>query len=91
MDRVVLAREPGVLFEGAITRSVGGAPLSAAVRWPDGSPGVFSGTEDPGHPGKLLSWTLTYGQLPVINTYTQPPLTRDGAGNIVAQPAIAAT
>lgn len=91
MDRIVLAVDPDLLLVGQIVRSPAGAALSGAVRWPDGSPGTYSGTESPGFPGKVDSYVLTYGQLPVISTYTQPPLTRDSGGNIVNRPAIAQT
>lgn len=80
-----LARTPEILIVGAITRDAGGAPVSAAVAWPDGTTGVFTGTASVSFPGALDSYTITYG---TTRTYTQPPVTRDAAGNITAHPAI---
>lgn len=81
-----LARTPEVLIVGAITYT-NGAPTSAAVAWPDGTAGVFTGTPSQAFPGSLDSYTITYGD-PVTRTYTQPTVTRDTAGNITNQPAI---
>lgn len=79
-----LARTPEVLIVGAITLT-DGAPTSADVVWPDGTEGVFTGTPSAIFPGSLDSYTITYG---TTRTYTQPPVTRDAAGNITDHPAI---
>ncbi|QDG65862.1 hypothetical protein NIBR502772_06190 [Pseudarthrobacter sp. NIBRBAC000502772] len=80
-----LARTPELLIVGAITRDSGGAPTSAAVVWPDGTAGTFTGTPSATFPGSLDSYTITYG---TTRTYTQPTVTRDGTGTITNQPAI---
>lgn len=79
-----LARTPEVLIVGPITLT-DGAPTSAAVEWPDGTAGVFTGTPSVAFPGSLDSYTITYG---TTRTYTQPTVTRDANGNITNQPAI---
>lgn len=78
-----LARTPEALITGPITLT-NGAPTSAAVTWPDGTLGVFTGTPSPTFPGSLDSYTITHGS----STYTQPTVTRDANGNITNQPAI---
>lgn len=82
-----LARTPEALIIGAITRDINGAPTSANVVWPDGTAGTFTGTPSEDFPGALDSYAITYGN-PATRTYTQPPVTRDTAGNITNQPAI---
>lgn len=79
-----LARTPETIIHGPITLQ-GGAPVSAAVQWPDGTAGVFTGTPSPTYPGALDSWTITYGD---SKTYTQPTVTRNSAGEVIDQPAI---
>ena len=79
-----LARTPEALIVGAITLTAG-APTSAAVVWPDGTTGVFTGTPSATFPGALDAYTITYG---TTRTYTQPTVTRDANGNITNQPAI---
>jgi len=79
-----LARTPEVMIVGPITLT-DGAPTSAAVVWPDGTAGVFTGTPSATFPGSLDSYTITYG---TTRTYTQPTVTRDASGNITNQPAI---
>jgi hypothetical protein len=78
-----LARTPDVLFVGVVTLT-SGAPTSAAVVWPDGTAGVYTGTPSVTFPGSIDSYTLTYG----TTTYTQPAVTRDASGNVTNQPAI---
>lgn len=78
-----LARTPEVLFSGPITLTAG-APTSAAVTWPDGVVGTYSGTPSVTFPGSIDSYTITRG----TTTYTQPTVTRDSNGNITLQPAI---
>jgi len=79
-----LARDPSALFVGAITLT-DGAPTSAAIVWPDGTTGVYTGTPSPTFPGSIDAYTITYG---TTRTYTQPAVTRDAAGTITNQPAI---
>jgi hypothetical protein len=83
MDYATLARTPEALIVGTITYT-NGAPTSAAVAWPDGTAGVFTGTPSATLPGSLDAYTITHG----ATTYTQPAVTRDTAGNITNQPAI---
>jgi hypothetical protein len=83
-DYLTLARTPELLIVGTITYT-NGAPTSAAVAWPDGTTGVFTGTPSATFPGSLDAYTITYG---TTRTYTQPTVTRDGSGNITNQPAI---
>jgi hypothetical protein len=78
-----------VLISGAITRDSNGAPTLAAVIWPDGTPGTFTGTPS-AVLGALDGWSITYGS-PVTKTYTQPAVTRNGSGAITNQPAITIT
>jgi hypothetical protein len=84
LDYAQLARDPESLFVGAVTRDANGAPTSAAVTWPDGTMGQYTGTASTAFPGSIDSYTLTHG----TTTYTQPTVTRDTAGNITNQPAI---
>lgn len=79
-----LARDPSALFVGAITLT-DGAPTSAAVVWPDGTTGVYTGTPSVAFPGSIDAYTITYG---TTRTYTQPAVTRDADGTITNQPAI---
>ena len=78
------ARTPETMFTGTITLT-NGAPTSAAVTWPDGTTGVYTGTPSAAFPGSIDAYTITYGTTTV---YTQPAVTRDSAGNITNQPAI---
>lgn len=78
------ARTPEAMFTGTITY-VAGAPTSAAVIWPDGTTGVYTGTPSTAFPGSIDAYTITYGTTLI---YTQPAVTRDSAGNITNQPAI---
>jgi len=79
-----LARTPEALITGPITLT-NGAPTSAAVTWPDGTTGVYTGTPSPTFAGSIDSYTITYGTTKI---YTQPTVTRDANGNITNQPAI---
>jgi len=77
------ARDPWALFTGTITYT-NGAPTSAAVTWPDGTAGVYTGTPSSAFPGSIDAYSITKG----ATTYTQPAVTRDASGNITVQPAI---
>lgn len=79
-----LARDPSALFVGPITLT-NGAPTAAAVIWPDGTEGNYTGTPSAIFPGSIDAYTITYG---TTRTYTQPAVTRDAAGTITNQPAI---
>jgi hypothetical protein len=79
----VLARDPWALITGPVTYT-NGAPTSAAVTWPDGTTGVYTGTPSSAFPGSIDAYTITHG----TTTYTQPAVTRDTNGNITLQPAI---
>lgn len=80
------AADPSRLWTGTVTRNTDGAATSAAILWPDGVTGTYTGTPSTTHPGAVDAYTLTHG----TTTYTQPPVTRDTAGNITNQPAITA-
>lgn len=81
-----LARSPEALIVGAITSDAGGAPTSAAVIWPDGTAGTFTGTPS-AIAGALDGYAITYGA-PAARTYTQPAVTRNTAGHITTRPPI---
>lgn len=84
-----LARDPGLLISGAVTRNAAGTAVSAAVTWPDGQPGGYLAlTFNPS--GAVDSWRVTYGS-PVTKTYTQPAVTRDASGAVSTLPAIVVT
>lgn len=83
-----LAANPDALIIGAITRNSDDAVTSAAVEWPDGTPGVFTATDlSTAFPGAVDGYTITYGS-PVQATYTQAPVTRNANGAVVTRPAI---
>ncbi|OHD15070.1 MAG: hypothetical protein A2Y38_26020 [Spirochaetes bacterium GWB1_59_5] len=88
-DRLAaLARTPEVLIAGTITRDANGAATSAPVVWPDGTPGTYTALEvSTEHPGAVDSYSVTYGS-PVVQTFTQPTVTRNAAGAVTACPAI---
>lgn len=77
---------PAALFSGAVTLS-NGAPVSASVKWPDGTVGVYSGTESTEFPGAIDGYTITYAGIPTL-TVTQPGVTRDAEGYVTNSPAL---
>jgi hypothetical protein len=83
-QNLALARDPSQIWDGVVTYT-SGAPTSAAVVWPDGTTGVYTGTPSVAFPGSIDSYSITYG---TTRTYTQPAVTRDASGNITNQPAI---
>jgi hypothetical protein len=84
-ERLALAAVPDALiFDATITRDSNGAVTSADVLWPDGTAGTFTGTPSSAFPGALDGYAITYGAL----TYTQPTMTRDSNGAVIARPAI---
>jgi hypothetical protein len=83
-----LARDPESIISGAITRDVNAAATSAAVVWPDGSPGTYTATTvSVAFPGAVDAYTVTYGS-PVTRTYTQPAVTRGATGAVTNRPAL---
>lgn len=85
-----LAANPSMLFSGAVTRDSDGAPISASLRWPDGTVGVYSGTASTEFPGAIDSYTVTYAATPTI-TVTQPAVTRNVDGEVTNSPALIIT
>lgn len=82
------ARNPDLLVAGTVTRDANGAATSAPVVWPDGSPGTYTAdTLSTAFPGAVDAYHITYGS-PVIQTYTQPAITRDTTGAATNVPAI---
>jgi len=77
------AADPSKLWTGPITYN-NGAPVAAAILWPDGVTGTYAATLSPTYAGAIDSYTLTHG----TTTYTQPTVTRDTTGNITNKPAI---
>jgi hypothetical protein len=82
-----LAANPSMLFSGPVTRDSDGAPISATLRWPDGTVGVYSGAASPDFPGAVDSYTVTYAATPTI-TITQPAVTRNADGEVTNSPAL---
>lgn len=83
-----LAKNPELLISGAITRDANQAVTSAAVVWPDGTPGTFTAESlSSAFPGAVDGYRITYGN-PATKTYTQPTLSRNAAGAATAVPAI---
>jgi hypothetical protein len=83
-----LARDPSQLFAGPITYDSDGAEISAAVEWPDGVAGTYSGTASVSSPGAVSSYTVTRAGTTTV-TFTQPAVTRDPTtGRITNRPPI---
>lgn len=83
-----LAKNPELIITGAITRDSNEALTSAAVIWPDGTPGTFTAeTLSTAHPGAVDGYRITYGS-PATRTYTQPTMTRNAAGAVTSVPAM---
>jgi hypothetical protein len=82
-----LARDPSLLFSGAVTRDADGAAVSATVEWPDGVAGVYSGTASTEVPGAVDAYTITRTGTPTI-TFTQAAVTRNAAGFVTNRPPI---
>lgn len=83
---VQAAKNPDLLVTGAITLDVDGLVTSAAVVWPDGSPGTLTITSRDST-GAVLAYNITYGS-PVTKTFTQPTITRNSSGAATNVPAI---
>lgn len=80
------AADPLVMASGAVTRDANGVVTSASVQWPDGTPGVYSGTPSTMWTSSTDAFTVTYAGATTL-TITQPAVTRDAAGRITNQPA----
>lgn len=83
-QNLALAATPELLMVGEVTRDADGAPLSAAVLWPDGTAGAYTGTPSDDFPGVIDAYEITHGPI----TYTQALVTRNAFGEIIAKPAI---
>lgn len=83
-QNLALAASPELLMVGPITRDADGAPLSAAVLWPDGTAGVYAGTASEDFPGVIDAYEITHGPI----TYTQALVTRNTFGEVIAKPPI---
>ncbi|WLG43235.1 hypothetical protein [Pseudomonas sp. FP1740] len=70
------------------TRDANGAIVTASIVWPDGIAGVFTtDVASTAFPGAIDAWHATYASTPA-KTITQPTVTRDASGAVIAQPAI---
>lgn len=89
LGRVQAAKNPDLLVTGAITVDSNDLITSAAVVWPDGSPGTLTITSRDAN-NAVLAYNITYGS-PVTKTYTQPTITRNTNGAATDVPAIVVT
>jgi parallel beta-helix repeat protein len=80
------AKNPDLLIVGSINRDVNEVITTAAVVWPDGTPGTFT-TLAVDATGAVNRYSITYGS-PVTKTYTQPTITRDASGAAINVPQI---
>jgi hypothetical protein len=80
------AKNPDLLIVGAITRNGSDVITSAAVVWPDGTPGAFA-TDAIDPSGAINGYHITYGS-PATKTYTQPTITRNSNGAATNVPQI---
>ena len=80
------AKNPDLLVTGAVTVDNDDLITSAAVVWPDGTPGTLTITSRDAN-NSVLAYNITYGS-PVTKTYTQPPITRNANGAATNIPAI---
>jgi hypothetical protein len=87
-DATALVRNLDALIVGTITRDGNDAALSAAVEWPDGTPGLYTAdTISVAFPGAVDAYHVTYGT-PTERTYTQPLVTRNANGAVIELPQI---
>jgi hypothetical protein len=71
-----------------VTRDANGAIVTADIVWPDGTAGVFTtDVASTAFPGAIDAWHATYASTPA-KLITQPAVTRDASGAVIAQPAI---
>jgi hypothetical protein len=80
------AKNPDMLIAGAITLDGSDQVTSAAVLWPDGTPGTLTITARDAN-GAITNYNITYGS-PVTKTFTQPTITRNAAGAATNVPQI---
>jgi hypothetical protein len=83
---VQLAKNPDTLIAGAVTVDGSNLVTSAAVKWPDGTPGTLTITSRDAN-SAVLGYNITYGS-PVTKTFTQPTITRNAAGAATNVPQI---
>lgn len=81
-----LAKNPDSLVTGTVNVDGNNLVTSAAVIWPDNTPGTLTITSRDSL-GGVLSYNITYGS-PVTKTYTQPTITRNASGAATNVPAI---
>lgn len=73
------------------TRDANEAITTATIAWPDGVTGLFiTDAASTAFPGAIDAWHATYDSTP-SKTVTQPAVTRDAGGAVIAQPAITIT
>jgi hypothetical protein len=80
------AKNPDLLIAGAVTLDGSDLVTSAAVQWPDGTPGTLTITSRDTN-GAVLGYNITYGS-PVTKTFTQPTITRNANGAATNVPQI---
>lgn len=85
---VQAASNPESMFAGAISYDANEAPISAVVKWPGGFDGTYSGTPSVSFPGSISAYTITRITNAGTETFTQPAVTRNAAGNITNRPPI---
>jgi hypothetical protein len=83
---VNLAKNPDTLVAGAVTVDGNNLVTSAAVVWPNGTPGTLTITSRDAN-NAVLAYNITYGS-PVTKTFTQPAITRNAAGAATNVPQI---
>jgi hypothetical protein len=80
------AKNPDLLIAGAVTVDGSDQVTSAAVQWPDGTPGTLTITARHST-GAVNAYNITYGS-PVTKTFTQPTITRNSNGAATNVPQI---
>jgi hypothetical protein len=80
------AKNPDLLIAGAVTVDGNDLVTSAAVQWPDGTPGTLTITSRDAN-NAVTAYNITYGS-PVTKTYTQPTITRNANGAATNVPQI---
>jgi len=83
---IQLAKNPDTLIAGAITLDGSDQVTSAAVKWPDGTPGTLTITARHST-GAVNAYNITYGS-PATKTFTQPTITRNSNGAATNVPQI---
>jgi len=83
---VQLAKNPDTLIAGAVTLDGSDQVTSAAVIWPDGTPGTLTITARHST-GAVNAYNITYGS-PATKTFTQPAITRNTNGAATNVPQI---